>query len=175
MIKSLAVLSLSAAMGAAAVYAEAPAFNLDRSESAAALVKAVRQETAKDASPVKASPVAKREAGFGCRDFSFTAKSPDASEPQTIWGFTKVWTCRAEGNPPVPRCQNEETPFSLDVRIVLRERKPLTPSETEVFRVCMDGERPRWEALSTVYEYHDADGGKRGDIVLAAGERKAKP
>jgi hypothetical protein len=62
------------------------------------------------------------------------------------------------------------------VRLILRERPPLLPWESDVFKVCLTGANFTMEPVSTAYDYRVVgDGAFDGNVVLAAGPKRALP
>jgi len=164
---AVAVLGLSCSAGFA--------LNFDQGPDALSLLGQALVEAAKDKTPVTAQAIYQDPPQ--CQDFVFGPKDPAASQVVPMWSVEYGYRCEPVGNPAAGgTVECGWLPigvYSVDVKVVLRERKPLLPWESDAFTVCLAGRSLRWSQGATAYDY-DEVGEKGGTITLAPGAKRAQ-
>jgi hypothetical protein len=111
-----------------------------------------------------------------CRHVVFQPEDPPVSK--TLALASQEWddSCIPEGGHGDDCWQRPGPTDHMNVRLSIKDRKPLLPWESDVFQVCLTGPLLRTETVSAAYDYGVVrDGATDGDVVLAPGAKKLLP
>jgi hypothetical protein len=111
-----------------------------------------------------------------CADVVFQPEDPPVSKPVPLSSQEWYEDCVPEGSHGQGCWERPGEIDRLNVRLTLKDRGPLLPWESDVFRACLTGPLLRVDVVSAAYDYAVVrDGALDGEVVLAPGAKRLLP